>query len=383
MSESFLEQTQSRSEEEHRLILEQTSLVETLEAMIVPAALFNNSTRCVYANRLFAEYRELEDQEEAVGKTPGALFLCPYAGEDGEGCGENEKCAVCDLRSILIEASAGGGPVQRTSAVSQQTGYIPSSSDLRITAGLIHVESSVFILAQIEDMEDRMRRNLLNRVFYHDIINTATWIRTTAQLLKIQADEHNRKDFESIETGVDVLCEEVESQRQLMKAESKEFSVSVEKTSQEEILQAVQKMYAPIAEINGCTLLLEPERSDRTFSSDFVLVRRIIGNLTKNAIEAAAEGAEIRLGAGETEARVTFQIKSPTPIPSDIQNSLFQKRISSKGETRGLGTYSVKLFTEDYLGGEVGFTTSPEEGTVFTVRFPFEFEEGIPDHPGK
>ncbi len=35
-----------------------------------------------------------------------------------------------------------------------------------------------------------------------------------------------------------------------------------------------------------------------------------------------------------------------------------------------VGTHSVRLFTERYLGGRVGFTSSEAEGTAFTVSLP-------------
>ena len=49
---------------------------------------------------------------------------------------------------------------------------------------------------------------------------------------------------------------------------------------------------------------------------------------------------------------------------------IFQRSFSTKGEGRGLGTYSMKLLTERYLGGRVSFTTSADEGTIFKVALP-------------
>jgi len=35
---------------------------------------------------------------------------------------------------------------------------------------------------------------------------------------------------------------------------------------------------------------------------------------------------------------------------------------------RGLGTFSMKLFGEEFLGAKVNFKTSELEGTVFSLR---------------
>jgi signal transduction histidine kinase len=53
-----------------------------------------------------------------------------------------------------------------------------------------------------------------------------------------------------------------------------------------------------------------------------------------------------------------------------VRLQIFNRSFSTKGPGRGLGTYSVKLLTEQYLGGKVGFTTDPKQGTTFQVTIP-------------
>ncbi len=49
---------------------------------------------------------------------------------------------------------------------------------------------------------------------------------------------------------------------------------------------------------------------------------------------------------------------------------MFHRSFSTKGTGRGLGTYSMKLLSERYLGGSVTFRSIPGEGTTFTARYP-------------
>jgi len=59
------------------------------------------------------------------------------------------------------------------------------------------------------------------------------------------------------------------------------------------------------------------------------------------------------------------------PIAKDISQRIFQRNFSTKeGAGRGVGTYSMKLFGEQILGGKVNFTTSKEKGTVFSLSLP-------------
>ncbi|MCC6352468.1 MAG: ATP-binding protein, partial [Verrucomicrobiae bacterium] len=57
-------------------------------------------------------------------------------------------------------------------------------------------------------------------------------------------------------------------------------------------------------------------------------------------------------------------------MPRHVQLQLFKRSFSTKGEGRGLGTYSMKLLGEHYLRGTVDFTSTPESGTTFRVTFP-------------
>jgi sensor histidine kinase regulating citrate/malate metabolism len=65
-----------------------------------------------------------------------------------------------------------------------------------------------------------------------------------------------------------------------------------------------------------------------------------------------------------------IDVKNSLLIPHDVQLQIFQKSFSTKGKGRGLGTFSIKLLTERYLGGTVHFVSSEETGTVFTIEFP-------------
>jgi len=50
---------------------------------------------------------------------------------------------------------------------------------------------------------------------------------------------------------------------------------------------------------------------------------------------------------------------------------VFQRSFSTKaGQGRGLGTFSMKLFGENYLGGRVSFTSLQEAGTTFSLERP-------------
>jgi signal transduction histidine kinase len=57
-------------------------------------------------------------------------------------------------------------------------------------------------------------------------------------------------------------------------------------------------------------------------------------------------------------------------MPNDVASKIFRRFFSTKGASRGIGTYAAKLLTEKYLGGKIGFSTAVDTGTTFTVAYP-------------
>ena len=76
-------------------------------------------------------------------------------------------------------------------------------------------------------------------------------------------------------------------------------------------------------------------------------------------------GAPVKAGGMERRLNPGF-----IPEPSQLQ--VFQRSFSTKGRGRGIGTYSMKMLTEEYLGGAISFRSSEREGTTFNVILPRE-----------
>ena len=67
-----------------------------------------------------------------------------------------------------------------------------------------------------------------------------------------------------------------------------------------------------------------------------------------------------------------FFVHNAGVIPREAQLQIFNRPFSTKGNGRGLGTYSVKLLTERFLRGRVRFVSEPPQGTTFFVDVPIE-----------
>jgi signal transduction histidine kinase len=105
-------------------------------------------------------------------------------------------------------------------------------------------------------------------------------------------------------------------------------------------------------------------------TTDKVLLKRVLGNLGKNGLEASEEGQEVSLGFRNFGA-AEFHVHNDAVMPEMIRLQVFRRSFSTKSPLgRGIGTYSAKLITERYLGGSLSFSSSEEQGTTFAVTLP-------------
>ena len=108
-----------------------------------------------------------------------------------------------------------------------------------------------------------------------------------------------------------------------------------------------------------------------TIITDRQLLRRVLGNMLKNALEATLPHGTVTLSCMDGGDAMTFCVHNPGVMPPEVQLQIFQRSFSTKGESgRGIGTYSMKLFGERYLGGTIDFVSNQEEGTTFHLRLP-------------
>jgi signal transduction histidine kinase len=105
--------------------------------------------------------------------------------------------------------------------------------------------------------------------------------------------------------------------------------------------------------------------------TDRQLLLRVLGNMLKNALEATPAGGAVSIACAEHGDEVLFSVHNEQVMPDDVQLQVFQRSFTTKGQPgRGVGTYSMKLFGERYLGGRVSFVSRAPEGTTFTLVLP-------------
>ncbi|OPY62555.1 MAG: Virulence sensor protein BvgS precursor [Syntrophorhabdaceae bacterium PtaU1.Bin034] len=353
-------------------ISSKTLLPRILDAIPNICLIINKERQIVFANKALLEFLGVEDRLAVCGLRPGEILNCIHADETEHGCGTTEFCSTCGAVNAILASNNGAQDVRECRILSRDKGAV---MDFRVWAAPVEIEGQSYCVFTINDISHEKRRRVLERVFFHDILNTAGAIRGFSELLQLKRTEDVEKVKERIHTLSKRLIEEIDGHKQLTAAESGELSVNPAQTVSTGILQDAVLQYGEHGDAKGRLILIDPQSEAVRFTTDPTLLRRVIGNLLKNALEASQEGEVVTLGCRRTADGVEFRVHNPACMPREAQLQVFHRSFSTKGPGRGLGTYSVRLLTRRYLNGEVTFTSFPESGTTFIAKYPLNLEE--------
>lgn len=351
------------------LAMQGTAMV--LDALPQITALLNKERQVVFSNKALKEMLDQGELDEILGKRIGELINCKNARNNSGGCGTSERCTVCGALSAIIESQILNQKSTKECRIITSDNGMSSALDLKVTASPFHFNNSRFTLLSMVDVSDQKRRQIFERIFFHDIINTAGALKGNLEYLPLVKD---KKESERVIITANLLSEdlieEILSQRDLAAAEAGELDVIKTSFSTVDILYMVNEKLLHHSVANNKTISIDDKSINIEIETDELLLKRVLTNMLKNALEATPENGTVEMGLTPNNDGVSFWIQNPVFMPRDVQLQVYQRSFSTKGRNRGLGTYSMKLITEKYLKGKIGFVSGKDVGTRFYVWIP-------------
>jgi signal transduction histidine kinase len=343
-----------------------------LEGYPTPTVLLDARRQVVAFNAKAAAAFKNRHVRDIYGSRIGELEGCVHASDPPAGCGTSKRCAECGVARAIKTARSRRQPLIRDCRLIIGDGDRRQVLDVRAHTSRIVIDGGAFTLLAFEDMAEEKRRKTLERVFFHDVLNTANVLSGACRLLSGTTDARRVEKLRAtMLRSATQLVDEIEAQRDLLLAERGDLAVLLRPTSANGILDAVVGMYRASPVARDRRIELTPLSGDVTIRSDSVHAVRCLGNLVKNALEAVASGETVTLAAEATPASVVYRVLNSGVIPTAVQERMFERAVSLKAvQGRGIGTYSVKLIAEQYLHGKVSFRSNDREGTMFLLELP-------------
>ncbi len=343
-------------------------LKEAIDAMPSMVLILNEHRQIVAANAAFLSV-VAQTIDVIGGQRPGEAVGCIRAKEGPQGCGTAKHCITCGAVNAILGSQRSDAKASEECRILVQAGNSIVAMDLRVTCTPFRLHGTRFIMAVIEDISRQKRLEVLQRTFFHDVLNTAGCIKGYADFVAAYGNE-DPEMCPSISRLTGQLIEAVQAQRDLTHAEAGDLQLRPERVRVGEMLESLQLQYAKHPIAKGRKLILG-QVSDSEIVTDRKLLHRVLENMVKNALEATAEGNSVTLACEETVAGQCFSVHNCEVMRPEVQLQLFQRSFSTKSEAgHGVGTYSMKLLGEQYLRGKVAFTSQEPQGTTFRLTLP-------------
>jgi len=342
-----------------------------LDVADVSVVVLNQQRQIIVGNNTILAGLGLDRVEVLEGLRPGEALGCVHASERPGGCGTTPSCAVCGAVLAILESQRSQTTVERECLMTVRRGETIEAFELAVKASQLHLGGQTYTVLGLRDISASKRRDALERLFLHDISNTLGALLNWARLIEEPDLGVSAQAPRRVLTLAERLQREIEDQRVLLRAENGTLEAAHAPVEPENILAAAVALLEGHPVARGRRLEVSRRDSIVPIETDESLLVRVMINMIKNALEVTPEGGLVRVWAEERPGRCELCVWNAGALDPKVALQIFKRSFSTRGgRGRGLGTFSMKLIGERYLGGTVGFTSTEENGTTFFIRLP-------------
>lgn len=348
-----------------------SSFINTMPEVV---AILNPQRQIIFGNDELLKLLEITDIKKLLGSRPGEALKCVNSTVMEAGCGTCEKCRYCGVVNSILESQTSLQKVTKDCRITSEENGVHEFLDLKVTTAPFKFQGNTYSILSIEDISDKNRREMLERLFFHDILNIVGSLKGISDLLirSEKGDETSGKYIGIVNDLSKELLEEILSQRVMIFAEKGDLEPTIGQANTIDILNESSSYLSHHQVASNKRIEIDENAYSGIILTDSMLLKRVVINMLKNAFEATPKGGLVKLKCVKEEKSIEFSVQNPGFMPMNVQAQVFQRSFSTKGRGRGLGTYSIKLLTERYLKGVVGFSSTEEGGTEFFVKLPLQ-----------
>ena len=334
-------------------------LKNILDASSIVFFIVNEERQIVFSNQHFLEQLNIDSVEQILGLRPGEAMGCVNVKNAPSGCGTSHACKSCGMLGSIQSAFNSNEKVTRETFVTLN-GDRNTQLSLEVTASPFYQDGKKYIYFSAIDIEQKKRKELMEKIFFHDVLNLMTSLGGYLEMMEEMAVEDRNRYFPKVKHISNQLLEEITAQQELLKAENNQLLVNAKEVNSLKVLEDVKSKMDFVPMARNKTIVINKLTEEVTISTDNVLLSRVLVNMVKNALEASDNGGVVELCSVVKENSVLFSVHNSNDIPEVVKFQVFKRSVSTKGLGRGLGTYSMKLLGERYLQGKVWFDSSHE-----------------------
>lgn len=342
-------------------------LMETVGGYLL---VLNGQRQILAANSELLKALGQEEGDPLIGLRPGEALHCIHAEQSPGGCGTSKHCAYCGAVLSLLAAQASMEVTDGECRILMRRDGKLVAAEFQVRVTPLERDGETFLAMVLLDVSDQKRKEVFERLFFHDLVNTIQCLEGWSGRLEAGLRDPARASAVLVSL-IQRLTGQVKQHRLLMQAERGELQLNFCPVETSEILLSIQEQFRQhdLARLRHLDVI--PPDEDVAIVTDRELLQRVLTNMVVNALEATPEGGTVRVWHALSDGRPSFHVRNPGVIPAEVALQIFHRSFSTKGGYgRGLGTYGMKLLGEDHLGGTVTFHSMEPEGTCFSIILP-------------
>lgn len=349
----------------------ESPFVKALNMVNSMIIIVNETRQIIFANNAIVENLGYSSSEEILGLRLGEIIKCTYRKDNELGCGTGEHCKNCNATNVIIKSIGNHEKVIDIGRIITEKidGIFPM--DIEIVSDIYKSNGNEYAIINISDIGDKIRKEELEKIFYHDILNSAGGVRGILQLLSEEVKTNDEDDFEFADLALKDLIETIEMQRKMSLQDDGFIDLNLETVNSMELLNEMRTFFIKMGAITEERIVIDYNSKSVEFRSDVIVLKRILHNMIKNGIEATSKDKIITISCEKLNSTdIVLWVHNSEYIDPQIEKKIFVNRVSSKGNNRGWGTFSMKLMAENFLKAKVGFESDKFNGTKFYIQIP-------------
>jgi signal transduction histidine kinase len=336
-------------------------------------AVVNEQRQVIALNNTFLAFLGIKNPTKILGLRPGEVIDCIHAFDEPAGCGTTRYCSSCGAAIAMVTSLNNNETTEKICALSANRNGKTTDLALLVKAHPVNIDKKRFLLLFLQDITRQEQHAALERTFFHDINNSVNMLVGISDLLNEENPGHLADVVHKISLR---LVNEITLQRCLSPDRFSDYKPVLLNINIGETLDELQSILSNHPVAGAKKISIDRTCAAAMITSNQSILLRILCNMAINALEATEEYGEVKIWVETNEHAIVFCVWNNLPIPHEIMPRIFQRYFSTKAQTgRGIGTYSMKLFGERYLGGKVNFSSTEADGTVFRFSLPVVVED--------
>lgn len=343
-----------------------------LSSLPLTIAILDEERKIVFSNSFRVNKKQVSI-EKFLGLRPGEALNCIHFLNSQKACGENENCRFCGTFNTIMKSQETNSVQKEESRITQLVKGKEKSYIFEVTSIPVKIDNQDFYIVTFFDISEKRRKRILERIFYHDIMNKLGSLKGFFELIKSE-DYPEEKEFllDMAESITGEMLNEIMGQRELSAAESGDLILDIDKVNASQLIKQAVTQLSSYESHRNKTIHIDIKNESVNLYTDRIILNRVIVNMLKNALEASSNDEVVTIGMNVLESgeKIKIWVHNQLYIDFVTQMQIFQRSFSTKGSDRGLGTYSMRILGESYLKGEVSFVSNENEGTTFWIELP-------------